>query len=165
MGPPNCFFGIQAHHFSEEESKLWNGILQGINISHLGKRKLIFKTALERDMLVPRRVWMDDIGFFIGLLACFRKCEWVPPEALQAGITVDWRGNFWVGQQHLSVVNKLGSPFGVFVKWPYTTQVTGLKWLPCQTVCIFLALTSLLHTLHTHNLLKHHRWFFFDHLL
>ena len=30
--------------------------LQGINISHLGKRKLIFKTALERDMLVPRRV-------------------------------------------------------------------------------------------------------------
>ena len=31
--------------------------LQGINISHLGKRKLIFKTALERDMLVPRRVY------------------------------------------------------------------------------------------------------------
>ena len=30
--------------------------LQGINISHLGKRKLIFKTVLERDMLVPRRV-------------------------------------------------------------------------------------------------------------
>ena len=30
--------------------------LQGINISHLGKRNLIFKTALERDMLVPRRV-------------------------------------------------------------------------------------------------------------
>jgi len=30
--------------------------LQGINISHPGKRKLIFKTALERDMLVPRRV-------------------------------------------------------------------------------------------------------------
>jgi len=30
--------------------------LQGINISHLGKRKLIFKTVLERDMLVPGRV-------------------------------------------------------------------------------------------------------------
>ena len=30
--------------------------LQEINISHLGKRKLIFKTALERDTLVPRRV-------------------------------------------------------------------------------------------------------------
>jgi len=29
--------------------------LQGINISHLGKRKLISKTALERDMLVPRK--------------------------------------------------------------------------------------------------------------
>jgi len=34
------------------------GTLQGINISHLGKRKLIFKTALERDMLVPRRVFL-----------------------------------------------------------------------------------------------------------
>ena len=29
--------------------------LQRINISHLEKRKLISKTALERDMLVPRR--------------------------------------------------------------------------------------------------------------
>ena len=35
--------------------------LQGINISHLGKRKLIFKTALERDMLVPRRVFQPSI--------------------------------------------------------------------------------------------------------
>jgi len=34
--------------------------LQGINISHLGKRKLIFKTALERDMLVPRRVFLKE---------------------------------------------------------------------------------------------------------
>ena len=30
--------------------------LQGINISHLGKRKLIFKNALVGDMLIPRRV-------------------------------------------------------------------------------------------------------------
>jgi len=30
--------------------------LQGTNISHLGKRKIIFKNALVRDMLVPRRV-------------------------------------------------------------------------------------------------------------
>ena len=37
--------------------------LQGINISHLGKRKLIFKTALGRDMLVPRRVFLQILGF------------------------------------------------------------------------------------------------------
>ena len=38
--------------------------LQGINISHLGKRKIIFKTALERDMLVPRRVFLQIFDFF-----------------------------------------------------------------------------------------------------
>ena len=32
------------------------GTLQETNISHLGKRKLIFKHALVRDMLVPSRV-------------------------------------------------------------------------------------------------------------
>ena len=30
--------------------------LQGTNISHLEKRKIIFKMALKGDMLVPRRV-------------------------------------------------------------------------------------------------------------
>ena len=30
--------------------------LQGINISHLGKRKIIFKIGFSVDMLVPRRV-------------------------------------------------------------------------------------------------------------
>ena len=30
--------------------------LQGINISHLGKRKIIFKMPFLGDMLVPRRV-------------------------------------------------------------------------------------------------------------
>ena len=32
-------------------------ILQGTNISHLGKRKIIFKNALVWDMLVSRRVF------------------------------------------------------------------------------------------------------------
>jgi len=31
-------------------------ILQEINISHLGKRKIIFKYAFPRDMLIPWRV-------------------------------------------------------------------------------------------------------------
>ena len=37
------------------------GTLQGINISHLGKRKIIFKTPFLGDMLVPWRV--DFLGF------------------------------------------------------------------------------------------------------
>ena len=48
--------------------------LQGINISHLGKRKLIFKTALERDMLVPRRVVLNVIRYvFVNCLI-----SWLP---------------------------------------------------------------------------------------
>ena len=45
----------------------WN-TLQGINISHLGKRKIIFKMPFFGDMLVPWRVilrwWTSD--FFFG---------------------------------------------------------------------------------------------------
>ena len=37
--------------------------LQGINISHLGKRKIIFKSALVGDMLVPWRVSFGGDGF------------------------------------------------------------------------------------------------------
>ena len=33
--------------------------LQGINISHLGKRKIIFKSAFLWDMLGPRRVYIN----------------------------------------------------------------------------------------------------------
>ena len=53
----------------------WNITLQGINISHLGKRKLIFKNALEGDMLIPWRVtfwtqtWKrmeDNVPFQLG---------------------------------------------------------------------------------------------------
>jgi len=44
---------------------------QGINISHLGKRKLIFRPALERDMLVPRRVPYSIINLRWYILGCF----------------------------------------------------------------------------------------------
>ena len=36
--------------------ELWNYTLQEINISHLGKRKIIFKMPFWGDMLVPWRV-------------------------------------------------------------------------------------------------------------
>ena len=40
--------------------------LQETNISHLGKRKIIFKTAVVGDMVVPRRV-------FISHMVCTRR--------------------------------------------------------------------------------------------
>ena len=40
-----------------------NSTLQGHNISHLGKRKLIFKNALVGDMLNPRRVSFRKVKF------------------------------------------------------------------------------------------------------
>jgi len=55
-----------ADHWSNEKKTTticylaWKGnenrTVQGINISHLGKRKIIFKMPFLGDMLVPRRV-------------------------------------------------------------------------------------------------------------
>jgi len=42
--------------FIWEKNNPVNDTLQGINISHLGKRKIIFKMPFLRDMLVPWRV-------------------------------------------------------------------------------------------------------------
>ena len=42
--------------------------LQGTNISHLGKRKIIFKTPFLGDMLVPWRVYPISFHKLIGVL-------------------------------------------------------------------------------------------------
>ena len=52
--------------------------LQGINISHLGKRKIIFKMPFLGDMLVPWRVFIDVCFFEI-------KVAWVMPNNLPFG--------------------------------------------------------------------------------
>ena len=57
-------------------------VFHGTNISHLGKRKIIFKSALGRNMLVPRRVIFTqfhskELGHFpfiwIGLRSWLRE--------------------------------------------------------------------------------------------
>ena len=60
-------FTLPSGNFSKETERnddkaLWSGLitLQGINISHLGKRKIIFKMPFLGDMLVP---WRVTIGF------------------------------------------------------------------------------------------------------
>ena len=62
------FHQILVSHFC------WPCTLQETNISHLGKRKIIFKRALVGDMLLPRRVIFDRIGvlhFFADSGCCF----------------------------------------------------------------------------------------------
>jgi len=59
--------------------------LQGTNISHLGKRKIIFKSDFCRDMLVPRRVsrqlWRKSHHSNAILLFCYLE---VPAVAVRS---------------------------------------------------------------------------------
>ena len=43
---------------SNSEDETIGTTIQGINVSHLGKRKIIFKRALVGDMLVSRRIYI-----------------------------------------------------------------------------------------------------------
>ena len=56
-------------HIEFVEKDVYLYTLQGINISHLGKRKIIFKMPFLGDMLVPWRVYY--IQRFLGLPCCF----------------------------------------------------------------------------------------------
>ena len=49
---------FDPRQFLKEHQEIRGNTLQGTNISHLGKRKIIFKSAFKSgyDMLVPRRV-------------------------------------------------------------------------------------------------------------
>ena len=66
-----CFFSINFQRFSTPVFRDWqpyiplsrSPTLQGINISYLGKRKIIFKSAFLWDMLVPRRVLIATLMF------------------------------------------------------------------------------------------------------
>ena len=51
----------------------WGGgiTLPGINISHLGKRKIIFKMPFLGDMLVPWRVFHHETHGFLGVKVDF----------------------------------------------------------------------------------------------
>ena len=64
-GQPMVRKGLREHL---PESQSWGTTLQEINISHLGKRKIIFKMDFSGDMLVPRKVffmaWFLNHHFF-----------------------------------------------------------------------------------------------------
>ena len=49
---------MQEFRNSDNMKKEAAHTLQGTNISHLGKMKIIFKSALGGNMLVPRRVYL-----------------------------------------------------------------------------------------------------------
>ena len=52
--------------------------LQGTNVSHLGKRKIIFKSAFGWDMLVPWRVftWREPTSYWSPLRCSNRPRRW-----------------------------------------------------------------------------------------
>ena len=78
MSPKNPMVSTKTHRFQELGVRIWTlaricprcrlgnrieqihqtNTLQGINISHLGKRKVIFKVPFLGDMLIPWRVPM-----------------------------------------------------------------------------------------------------------
>ena len=73
-------FLLRKVPFSNHETiyaKLWMFNLQGTNISHLGKRKIIFKMPFWGDMLVPRRVYF---AYFLGcgVYGFLFRGAWVP---------------------------------------------------------------------------------------
>jgi len=57
-----CWFGRAARHCLQGFVALTH-TLQGINISHLGKRKIIFKMPFWGDMIVPWRVFQSAFSF------------------------------------------------------------------------------------------------------
>ena len=70
---PNCWcfppwqggIFLQKPLFRRHCNRLFGGnTLQGTNMSHLGKRKIIFKSVFWWDMLVPRRVFHKIPSFY-----------------------------------------------------------------------------------------------------
>ena len=69
-GNPNVDFVLSPDSFLKEKKHT----LQGTNISHLGKRKIIFKMPFLGDMLVFRGVFQSQVAEFSilsGLLRCW----------------------------------------------------------------------------------------------
>ncbi len=89
---------------SRKEGQITNRIrytLRGTNISHLGKRKNIFKSDLEGVMLVSRRVLHDSFVFCMVLRLCFPisfikcnpRCPWrtsLPCDKISKSIKASW---------------------------------------------------------------------------
>ena len=72
--------------------------LQGINISHLGKRKIIFKMPFLGDMLVSRRVSIPkryDLGFFF----VKSKHQQLPPPGALCPLPIYSCSTFQFGQR------------------------------------------------------------------
>ena len=72
------------HGHKKLEEKEWENTLPGTNISYLGKRKIIFKSALVGDMLVPRRGGTDFC------LICFFLVVSVLSSKYTHGLGIEW---------------------------------------------------------------------------
>ena len=74
---PSLVLRLKRHQRFFKEIKV--DTLQGINISHLGKRKIIFKMPFFGDMLVSWRVrWINKPIIFQGIVGCTPIPTWAP---------------------------------------------------------------------------------------
>ena len=82
-----AFFWFFQNGISLNHLLISRGTLQGINISHLGKRKIIFKMPFLGDMLVPWRVLLQP--FFDHQPPTFSR-SWVSKHSLHWHLAV-WK--------------------------------------------------------------------------
>ena len=102
--------------------------LQGINISHLGKRKIIFKMPFLGDMLVPWRViifnlvlwWMSRDSRWKEIPRTFSFKTWCFKTSLESFSTGrNWSGVGW-------------KPWLLLNHQVEKKQMTSTKWVVCQ---------------------------------
>ena len=67
-------FKLVNKNMSSSWGHLYLYTLQGTNISHLAKRRIVFKSAVVGDKLVPRRVYIYTCTF------CVQQYSWYPPQ-------------------------------------------------------------------------------------
>ena len=126
--------GLKDDFFFSHRQK---GTLQGINISHLGKRKIIFKMPFWGDMLVPWRVC--SLGFLSG--RSFSSFE-IHPFRLDSSGWMSWLGQLrhyepsascvgvslgWGTAKHLGKF--ANSQQGSFSEWDISTLTAGFNFL------------------------------------
>ena len=71
--------GLSRSVLAAESKHIKTITLQGINISHLGKRKIIFKMPFLGDILVPWRVCIYIYGQTMGKVSWFYQTEYEVP--------------------------------------------------------------------------------------
>ena len=111
QGDIKCWLSFLETHIMKPCFTRVLDTLQGINISYLGKRKFIFKSALLWDMLVPRRVHINIINTSHVFMSCVRFCQQKKISSIESGSGLP---------KFLSIQNHPCPKFLVFIKGAFS---------------------------------------------